>query len=99
MRGREAWEVAFHFEARDKQLNRYLLLGFRRHLFEIKDTLGASVEAEMWDRGWAKVYDVVPQERLTAAHQTAVATRLAELICCLQPIFVELRDDVRRLHR
>jgi hypothetical protein len=34
------WELGFHCEASDKQLNRLLLDGFRRHLFEIKDMLG-----------------------------------------------------------
>ena len=29
-------ELGFHCEARDKHLNRILLEGFRRHLFEIK---------------------------------------------------------------
>ncbi|MCB8927879.1 MAG: hypothetical protein H6652_19875 [Ardenticatenaceae bacterium] len=57
---REAWEIGFHFESNDKQLNRFLLNGFRRHLFEIKDTLGESFEAEMWDKGWTKIYEVVP---------------------------------------
>ena len=28
-------ELGFHFEARDKELNRYLLLGFRRHFFAV----------------------------------------------------------------
>jgi hypothetical protein len=50
-------ELGFHCESRDKDLNRFLLLGFRHHLFEIKDTLGESIEAEMWDRGWTKIYE------------------------------------------
>ena len=50
-RGVKDLELGFHCEARDKDLNRYLLLGFRRHLFEIEAELGESVEAEVWDRG------------------------------------------------
>lgn len=95
----DGWEIGLHCEARDKQLNRYLLNGFRRHLFEIKDTLGESVEAEMWDKGWTKLYEVVPSAPLTIQFQTAVAQRLANMIICVQPIFAELRNQVRQIHR
>ena len=69
------WELGFHCEARDKRLNRFLLDGFRRNLFEIKDTLGEGIEAEMWDRGWTKVYEVVPAEVLTADFQQRLGQR------------------------
>jgi len=61
-------------------------------LFEIKDTLGESFEAEMWDKGWTKIYEVVPAEGYTAVHQAQIGRRLAEVITCLHPIFVELRS-------
>ena len=93
------WELGIHCEARDKRLNRFLLDGFRRHLFEIKDTLGESVEAEMWDRGWTKVYEVVSPEALTAEYQQKLGQRLAEIIICLHPIFVDLRGTVARVYR
>lgn len=96
---REAWEIGFHFESGDKQLNRFLLLGFRRHLFEIKDVLGESFEAEVWDKGWAKVYEVVPAEPLTEAYQIKIGRRLAEVITCLHPIFVDLRGQAARIKR
>ncbi|GJM43158.1 MAG: hypothetical protein DHS20C20_34400 [Ardenticatenaceae bacterium] len=96
---REAWEIGFHFESGDKQLNRFLLNGFRRHLFEIKDTLGESFEAEMWDKGWAKVYEVVPLEAYSDVHQTQLGHRLAEVITCLHPIFVDLRQQAARIKR
>lgn len=96
---REAWEIGFHFESGDKQLNRFLLLGFRRHLFEIKDRLGESFEAEMWDKGWTKVYEVVPVEPYTAEHQAKIGQRLAEVITCLHPIFVDLRGQAARIKR
>lgn len=96
----DGWELGLHCEARDKQLNRYLLTGFRRHLFEIKDTLGEQVEAEMWDRGWTKIYEVYPDaDGLTEAYQQAVAQRLAAFITCIHPIFVSLRSDVSRVYR
>ncbi|WP_420628811.1 hypothetical protein [Candidatus Leptofilum sp.] len=96
---REAWEIGFHFESGDKQLNRFLLKGFRRHLFEIKDALGESFEAEMWDKGWAKVYEVVPAEPYTTDHQAQLSHRLAEVITCLHPIFVDLRGQAARIKR
>ncbi len=93
------WELGFHCEASDKQLNRLLLDGFRRHLFEIKDTLGSSIEAEMWDRGWTKIYEVVPEEELTTAYQAKIGGRLAEIIVCLHPIYVELRNSAAQVYR
>ncbi len=99
LRGGRGWELGFHCEARDKALNRYLLQGFRRHLFEIKDSLGESIEAEMWDRGWTKIYEVYPEGEMTKAYQQLLARRLVKIITCLHPIFVELRNDVARMHR
>jgi hypothetical protein len=93
------WELGFHCEARDRRLNRFLLDGFRRHLFEIKDTLGESIEAEMWDRGWTKIYEVVPGEPLTDEYQGRLGERLAAIITCLHPIFVDLRGNVAMLYR
>lgn len=96
---RAGWEVGFHFESRDKDLNRFLLDGFRRHLFEIKDILGEGVEAEMWMRGWTKVYDVMPDSPLTPAYQESVAQRLSDMIVCLHPFFIEFRQAVRQVYR
>ncbi len=90
---RRGWELGFHCESRDRQLNRDLLDGFCRHLFEIKDALGEQVEAEMWDRGWTKIYEVYPAESLTQAYQARVGERLAQIITCLQPIFELLRQE------
>ena len=97
--GRKGFELGFHCEARDRDLNRFMVLGFRRHLFEIKAELGESAEAEMWDRGWTKVYEVLPETELTEAYQEQVGARLAEFIICLHPIYVQLRNDVARIHR
>ena len=97
--GRAGLELGFHCEARDRDLNRYLLKGFRHHLFEIKDRLGESVEAEMWDRGWTKIYEVYPEGELTSDYQAAVGRRLAEIIVCLHPFYVELRGQVAHAYR
>ncbi len=96
---RNGWELGFHCEARDKRLNRFLLDGFRRNLFEIKETLGNNIEAEMWDRGWTKIYEVFPEEPLTEAYQRRVGVRLGEIICCLHPIYVDLRGSVASVYR
>lgn len=99
VRRREGWELGFHCEARDKRLNRFLLDGFRRNLFEIKDALGEDIEAEMWDRGWTKIYEVVPAEQLTPAYQAQIGSRLAEIIVVLHPIYVQLRNAVAEIYR
>ncbi len=96
---RPGWEIGFHCEARDRRLNRILLDGFRRHLFEIKVTLGESIEAEMWDRGWTKIYEILPEAELTPEYKAKVGARLAEFIICLHPIYVQLRNDVAQIHR
>jgi hypothetical protein len=92
-------ELGFHCEARDKKLNLYLLKGLRRHLFEIKAELGESIEAEMWDRGWTKIYEVLPAAELSEEYQETVGERMAEIIVCLHPIYLMLRNDVARDHR
>lgn len=99
VRGRDGWEIGFHCEARDKRLNRFLLDGFRRNLFEIKDALGDGIEAEMWDRGWTKIYEVMPSEQLTSAYQLRVGSRLAEIIVVLHPFYVQLRSAVAEIYR
>ncbi len=97
--GRDGWELGFHCEANDKRLNRYLLDGFRRHLFEIKDALGEGIEAEMWDRGWTKIYEVRPSALLTTEFQLQTGHRLATIIRTLHPIYVELRGAVAEIYR
>lgn len=92
-------ELALHFEARDKTLNRYLLTGFRRHLIEIRDVLGDSVEAEMWDRGWSKLYERFPAGEVSESYQAAVAQRMAQLMTVWHPFFVSLRNDVATVYR
>ena len=99
VRYRGGWELGFHCEAGDSNLNRFLLNGFRRHLFEIKDTLGEGIEAEMWDKGWTKIYEIYPEGELTKLYQGEVGRRLAQIIICLHPIYVELRGTVARSYR
>lgn len=53
----------------------------------------------MWTRGWTKVYDVLSDASLSTEYQEQVATRLAHIIACLQPLFADLRNDVKYMHR
>lgn len=92
-------ELGLHFESRDKELNQFLLEQFRRHLLEIKHELGPTVEAEPWDRGWTKVYDIVPVQPLTTVFQAAVAARMAEMIVCLHPVLQAARARYDHGHR
>lgn len=93
------WELGLHFEAKDSRLNLFLLKGFRRHLFEIKEALGEGVEAEMWDKGWTKIYEVVPASSLSTEYQMMIGSRLATIISCLHPVFIELRGAVAEVYR
>ena len=83
-------EIGLHFESRKAAVNEQLLAGFARHLFEIKAELGDGFEAEMWDRGWTKVYETIPMETFDAAYVDRVAARLAQVIIVMQPILDEL---------
>jgi len=83
-------EIGLHFESRNPDENARLLNGFMQHLFEIKAELGDQVEAEMWDKGWTKVYETLPLETMTDAYLERVAERLARLMTVLQPILENL---------
>lgn len=88
-------ELGLHFESRDATLNQRLLERFLAHLFEIKAELGPGMEAEMWDKGWTKVYEVRRLEGFDRQTLEAVAARMAQIITVLQPIL----EDVIRVIR
>lgn len=89
-------EIGLHFESRQPAENERLLRGFQAHLFEIKAELGESVEAEQWDRGWAKVYEVIPREPFTPDYLNRAAARLVQMIGVMQPIFEKVYKKRRR---
>jgi hypothetical protein len=64
-----------------------------QHLFEIKAELGDYVEAEMWDRGWTKVYETLPLATMNEAYLNRVAERLARTISVLQPILEKVARE------
>jgi len=83
-------ELGLHFESRNAATNARLLDGMARYLIEIKVELGDGFEAEMWDRGWTKVYETIPMETFDEAYVDRVATRLAKVITVMQPILEEI---------
>ncbi|MBP7690139.1 MAG: hypothetical protein KA765_19640 [Thermoflexales bacterium] len=86
-------EIGLHFESRNPDENARLLNGFMQHLFEIKAELGDHVEAEMWDKGWTKVYETIPLETLNDDYLNRVAERLARMMSVLQPILEKVARD------
>jgi hypothetical protein len=80
-------ELGLHFESRSPSDNCRLLGGFQARLVEIKHELGDSVEAELWDRGWTKVYDTMPLEPYESAYLDTVARRLADMVHVMHPIY------------
>ena len=83
-------EIGLHFESQNSEVNARILAGFMQRLFEIKAELGEQVEAEMWDKGWTKVYETIELETFDEAYLDRVADRLAKMIVVLQPIFEKL---------
>ena len=79
-------EIGLHCESRDAALNVRYLEGMSSHLFEIKAQLGASFEAEPWDKGWTKVYETIPLELFDSDYLERVAARVAQVIDVLEPI-------------
>jgi len=83
-------ELGLHFESRDRAVNARLLQGFSRCMVEVKATLGPQWEAEPWDKGWSKVYEVLPLEAFSDELLEATAARLARAMTVLQPIWDSL---------
>ena len=83
-------EIGLHFESRNPAVNARLLDGFLQHLFEIKAELGDGFEAEMWDKGWTKVYETIPLVTFDETYVDRVAARLAHTIVVMQPILEQL---------
>lgn len=78
-------EVGLHLEA-DAATNQRLLAYLDGHLLPIKAALGAQAELEPWDRGWVRLYETLPAERLDETLAERVATRLAAYVAVLQPL-------------
>ncbi|MBI3968758.1 MAG: hypothetical protein HY329_24240 [Chloroflexi bacterium] len=85
-------EVGLHFEA-DHATNAALLQHFDDHVIPIKATLGERFEVEAWDRGWARIYTLVPVTRLDDDLADRTAELLSDAIDFLQPILEEVGGE------
>ncbi|NJL94078.1 MAG: hypothetical protein HC915_10285 [Anaerolineae bacterium] len=86
-------EIGLHAETRSSTYNYQLLAALDRHLFEIRAQLGDGVHAEVWDRGWTKLYELHPDEPLTEAWLGEVAARYARFITIVQPIVQNITGE------
>lgn len=92
----EAWfhrridriEIGLHFEA-DPRANERLLSYFCDNLLIAKAEISETVEAEGWDKGWARVYEMLPLAPLDGPFLDRVARRLASFVTTLQPLLVD----------
>jgi hypothetical protein len=88
-------ELGLHFESKDRAVNDSLLLGFDRHLWEVREALGADWWAEPWDRGWTKIYTAFDYQAMDNDLLEDTAQQLAKAICVLQPIYHRISRRVR----
>lgn len=84
-------ELGLHFESKSPNENRRLLDGFAARMIGIKAELGVGVEAELWDRGWTKVYETLALETYSASYLQVVARRLAKMVTVLHPVYLAIR--------
>jgi hypothetical protein len=78
-------ELGLHFE-RDERTNAALFDHFDRSIVAIKAQLGEGIDLERWDKGWARIYETWPCERVDRAFRQRTFERLAQLIAVLEPI-------------
>jgi hypothetical protein len=88
-------ELGLHFESKNPAENRALLAGFDARLVEIKASLGDGASAELWDRGWAKVYETARLEPYSESYLQTIAGRMAALIRVLHPIYQALQHTAK----
>ncbi len=81
-------EIGLHFE-RDERTNDALFDWFDRQIVSIKAGLGETIDLERWDKGWARIYETWPCERVDRAFRAHTTARLAKIITVLEPIHQE----------
>jgi hypothetical protein len=86
----QAFEIALHFERKGHELNGALMRHCLHYAFELKHMFGAQIEFERWDKGWSKIYEMLPLASYTEEYLARVAERMAKLMACLQPILDEV---------
>jgi hypothetical protein len=98
----EAWirdrlgviELGLHFEA-DALTNARLLAAFRARERTIRRSLDDDVRIEMWDRGWARVWEPVVLATLDRVFLERIGDRIAAYVTALEPLLrAEVPSDV-----
>ncbi|KAB2904620.1 MAG: hypothetical protein F9K27_08915 [Anaerolineae bacterium] len=84
-------EIGLHLETRDRDYNLRLLAQLDHYLMQIRDELQADVLADVWDRGWTKIYELHSDQELNDDWLQYVAERLAKFVVVVQPIFERAR--------
>jgi hypothetical protein len=87
--------IGLHFEG-DETTNDRLFRAFDRRIVEIKARLGDTIDLERWDRGWSRIYESWPCEKVDRPFREQITTRLSQIIRVLQPMLEELPDSARR---
>jgi hypothetical protein len=91
---RKVVELGLHFES-DAMTNQLLLGAFRGHARAIARRL-PEARIEPWDKGWARVWEPIPLERLDEQFGARVTKSLAAYVRVLEPILEDaLPADVR----
>src|SRR4051794_20421398 len=81
-------ELGLHFEA-DALTNARLLGAFRSRAKDVKRGLGTAARIEEWDKGWTRVWEPLPLERLEANFTERIQTRFVDYVRVLEPILRE----------
>lgn len=93
-RQRKVVELGLHFES-DTFTNQLLLGALRVHARKIAKQLPAA-RIESWDKGWARVWEPIPLERLDDRYGAHITKTLARYVRVLEPILEDvLPADVR----
>jgi hypothetical protein len=85
-RARGRLEMGLHFETRNAARNARMLEYVADELVFLKAALGDGIEAEPWDKGWTRLYHVLPLESLLPDFQAHLAERFAHFIQTLEPV-------------
>ena len=81
-------ELGLHFEGA-AQDNAFHLENLQARLADIKQQLGAEVEAEQWTRKWTRVHEIIPMAELDEDFLMELTSRLSQYIRVLEPMVEE----------
>ena len=81
-------ELGLHFEGA-AQDNAFHLENLQARMADIKQQLGAEVEAEQWTRKWTRVHEIIPMAELDEDFLMELTSRLSQYIRVLEPMVEE----------